>query len=407
VSSLLSVSLEALSDEAHEAVLAFGAMFSSSTTPELLSFCTRRNEDITENALSELQKRGLADRVSEAGSDVISYRLHDLVFSFARANNNLRATTAMRGGKRFLDKHKGHFDVLDAEINNVLGAVEVAKKTDSKLFVEMMRSLVVGNAYYHARGHSPRSFELLKVAVEKAKELGDLDAAHHLVAKVGNIYREFYGDLGKALKAFEEALELARKLTDYHREAVILSLIGVVKFEQKAKDAEKYLENAYKLSKSKHDDLALNTVLQNMSYVAGVTENHKRAREISLESVEVAQRLAFDTSVEKSEIDYALYFSTLNLGVSEHRLGCFENALTVYQDALNLARKRNNELWVGYVLQEMGELYHSMANRDLAQETLNRALNLYRQNSAKSDEETLENFILMHGYMIDSSHAGG
>ena len=234
ITSLLSVSLNALSDEAHEALLAFGVLFSSSATSELLSLCTRRGDEVTENALAELQKRGLADRVSEAGSDVISYRLHDLVFSFAKANNNLRKLTAVKAGKSLLDKRQHDFDVLDAEINNVLGAVETAKKTDTRLFVDMMRQLVVGNAYYHARGHSPRSFEMLKVAVQKAKELEDLEAAHHLVAKLGNIYREFYGDLDKALEAFEEALELARKLGDYHREAVILSLIGVVKFEQKA-----------------------------------------------------------------------------------------------------------------------------------------------------------------------------
>jgi tetratricopeptide (TPR) repeat protein len=271
----------------------------------------------------------------------------------------------------------------------------------------MMRQLVVGNAYYHARGHSPRSFELLKVAVEKAKELGDLKAAHHLVAKLGNIYREFYGDLDKALKAFEEALELARQLNDHHREAVILSLIGVVKFDQKAKDANKYLEQAYKLSKSKNDDLGLNLVLQNMSYVVGNEENYEKARELSLESIQVSQRLANNTASEKSEIDYTLFFSTLNLGVAEHRLGCFENALVTYQNALNLARERNNDLWAGYVLQEMGELYHSMKNRSLAQETLNHALNLYRQNSAKSDEETLKNFILTNGYVVDDSYLGG
>jgi tetratricopeptide (TPR) repeat protein len=190
-----------------------------------------------------------------------------LVFSFARANNNLRAATAMRAGKLFLDKHQHGFDVLDAEINNILGAVEVAKKTNPELFVEMMRGLVVGNAYYAARGHSPRSFELLKVAVEKAKAVGDLEAAHYLVARMGDTYRELYGELDKALEAFEQALELARNVNDYHREAVTLSLVGIVRFSQEAKDADEYLEQAYKLSKSKHDDLGLQKSSRNLSRV--------------------------------------------------------------------------------------------------------------------------------------------
>jgi tetratricopeptide (TPR) repeat protein len=313
----------------------------------------------------------------------------------------------VKANKILLEKHQHDFDVLDAEINNVLGAVEVIKKNDTKLFVEMMRQLVVGNAYYHARGHSLRSFELLKVAVEKAKELGDLNAAHYLAARMGDTYRELYGNLDKALEAFEEALELARKASDHHREAVILSLIGVVKFEQEAENADRYLDQAYKLSKANHDDLGLNIVLQNMSYLAGVEEDYRKARELSLESIEVGQRLAHSVTVEKSEIDYTLFFSTLNLGVAEHRLGCFENALAAYQNALALAHERDNDLWAGYVLQEMGELYHSMENRKLAHETLNQALNLYRQNSAKSDEETLENFILTHGYTVENSYIGG
>jgi tetratricopeptide (TPR) repeat protein len=138
-----------------------------------------------------------------------------------------------------------------------------------------------------------------------------------------------------------------------------------------------------------------------------MTLAYKKAREICLESINVSKRLLEHSNIEKAEVEHKLFFSLLNLGVAEHRLGCFEKALVAYQDTLKLARERNNELWVGYVLQEMGELYHGMENRSLAQETLNDALNLYRQNSAKSDEETLENFILVNGYTLsESSYLG-
>ena len=107
-----------------------------------------------------------------------------------------------------------------------------------------------------------------------------------------------------------------------------------------------------------------------MSYVAGIREDYKKARELSLESIEVSHRLASNSLAEKSEVDYTLFFSMLNLSVAEHRLEHLEEALVACQKALNLAKERNNELWIGYVLQEMGEVYHKMKNRTLAQETL-------------------------------------
>jgi DNA-binding SARP family transcriptional activator/energy-coupling factor transporter ATP-binding protein EcfA2 len=402
VSSLLNVSLAALSDEAHEALLAFGVMFSSSLTPELLAFCTRRNEEVTENALAELQKRGLAERVSEAGSDVISYRLHDLVFSFARANNNLRVTTAVKANKTLLEKHQHNFEVLDTEINNVLGAVEVAKKTDTKLFVEMMRQLVVGNAYYQARGHSPRSFELLKVAIEKAKELGDLNAAHYLVARMGDTYRELYGNLDKALEAFEEALELARKAGDHHREAITLSLIGVTAFElDKNQEATNLLDKAYELAKIQEDDASLTVVLQHIGYIAGMSDDYEKAKFSSLESVQVAERMQTRDSAHSAEANYNLFFALLNLGEAERKLGNFEGALASRKKALEIARTNANEVWMAYALQEIGEMYHDINKRELARENYAKALELYRRNRAKSDEETLSSFMSLHNYLAE------
>jgi tetratricopeptide (TPR) repeat protein len=217
---------------------------------------------------------------------------------------------------------------------------------------------------------------------------------------MGDTYRELYGNLDRALEAFEEALEFARRREDHHRETIMLSLIGIVRFEQKAKDADRYLEKAYKLSKAHNDDFGLNSVLQNMSYVAGSRKDYTKARELSLESIEVSRRLASLSLAEKSEVDYILFFSMLNLLVAEHRLERLEEALVACENALNLAKERNNELWIGYVLQEMGEVYHKMKNHTLAQENFNGALNLYRRNSAKSDEENLAAFITSQGYSL-------
>ncbi len=390
--------MNALSDEAHEALLAFGVLFSSSATAELLSLCIRRDEESTENALAELQKRGLADRVTEAGSDVISYRLHDLVFSFAKANNNLRAFTAIKANKSLLDKRQHDFDVLDAEINNLLGAVETAKKTDTRLFVDMMRQLVVGNAYYHARGHSPRSFEPLKVAVEKAKELEDLEAAHYLIARVGDTYREFYGDLDRALEAFEEALQLAQHLNNIERETIMLGLIGIVRFN-KGEEASTFFEAAYKLAKTQQDDLLLGHIAHYKGFIALSEENWQEASYWNKEAIRFT-KLALTALPETKEINTTLFFSLLNLGESEKNLSRLLEAFEIRQTALQLAQTQKNIVWIGYALEGIAEIHHELGEKVKAQEHYQRALELFYENNALSDMEMLIQTMKEQNYTV-------
>lgn len=396
VAALLSASLTALSEEAYEAFMGFGVLFTTSCTAELLALCTRRSEEETEEALITLQRRGLAERISEAGSDVITYRLHDLAYSFARANNHFRLSTAQRACQVFLKKHQHDFSVLDAEITNLLGATEVAKggKND-EFFVEMMRGLVVGNAYYAARGHSPRSFELLKAATRKAKELGDLEAAHYLIARLGDTYHELYGDLEKALEAFQEALTLAHTLKNVEREAIMLGLIGILRFKLGQKDATSYLEQGYQLAKSSQFDVTRSRILQHLGYVACYNQDWEAARRYNLEAVVLVK----DSS--QAEQRRNLFFSLLNLGEAELNLGHFEAALSARQQALAVAQNEGNILLKAYALEGMGEIHHKLGNRQFAQENFQQALELFYQNNALTDMETRIELMKKEGYFIN------
>jgi DNA-binding SARP family transcriptional activator len=401
VAALLTASLTALSEEAYEAFMGFGVLFTTSCTAELLALCTRRSEEETEEALINLQRRGLADRSSEAGSDVITYRLHDLAYSFAKANNHFRLSTAQRACQVFLEKHQHDFNVLDAEITNVLGATEAARDWDNDaLFVEMMRMLVVGNSYYTARGHGPRSLELLKVSVDVSRSLEKLETAHYLATKLGDVYREFYNEAEKALPAYELALELARELHDYHREASLLSLIGITRFSQGKSDAGDYLDQAYALAKSQRDDLALGQILQHKSYLAGVSGAFHVALHLARETIEVAERLTHRAEVDKARVRYLLFFGLLNSGVAEQRLGTLADAKKHFNQALEVALESDNKVWAAYTLQEIGEMYHHANERELAQEHYSKALALYQQNNAKADREVLIELMKTENYAV-------
>jgi tetratricopeptide (TPR) repeat protein len=380
--------------------MGLGSLSTSSSTAEFLALCLRRTEDDIENALSELQRRGLADRVARAGNDTISYQLHDLVFSFAKANKILRETTVMRAGQGFLEKHAPHFQVLEVEITNILGTVEIARQEQPALFVAMMRRLVVGDAYYTARGHSPRSFALHKEAVQVAKDLNDLEAAHYLLSKLGNSYREAYGDLDKALEAFREALEISQVLNNREREAVLLATIGITLFDQTPSDTDSYLSQAYKIAESEQLHIVISQILLHQGFVAGHRQNWEETKRLSEESIRIVHVLKTNPSVSIDEINTNFFFSLLNLGEAERMLGNFDVALSARQEAIQLAKEQDKKLWMAYALQEIGEMYHAVNNRPSAQENYYKALELYEQNNAQADFDKLLSFMKEADYAV-------
>jgi DNA-binding SARP family transcriptional activator len=212
VASLLNVSLEPLSDAEYEAFLTYGVLPTPSATPELLARCARRDVVEMENALFSLVQRGLAERVSRPGSDLVSYRVHDLAHSYAKANRLQRVSTFIRAALELLQNHKDDLDVLDTEIGNILSAAQAAKERGLEThLVSFMHLLTVEGTYYMARGHTTRSVELLKGATEVAEKKGRVEEAHYLYSKTGEYYLNFARKYNFAFANYQNARSLAQK----------------------------------------------------------------------------------------------------------------------------------------------------------------------------------------------------
>ena len=402
VTNLLEISLESLSDEAYETFIAMGVLFTPSCTPELLALCLRRSIDSTENALMELAQQAIVDRVSEAGSDVITYRLHDLAFSLAKANKSLRKVTLVKACLEFTKHHYENFVELEAELGNLLSSLDFAKERGrSNLLIDMMYLLVVkGNAYYAARGHSPHSLELLEAATQVAKQSQRIEEAHYLSTKLANAFRELLGDSQSALKYYKQALELAIASNNTPREAILLSLVGLTSFECNLK-SEHYFQKAYALANSLNDDLAFSHVLQNMSYMAGVKGNFEQAKELSIQAIMTAKHLRKSAGAAKTRGTNYLFYALLNLGEAEKELGNLEQALEKRKEALELAQSVDNQLWMAYSLQEIAEIYHNLAQKDVARKSYLKALSLYEQNNHYSKLEEIKDLMKTAGYLCE------
>ena len=390
ISALLGASLDGLSDAAYHAFLAMGALGSSSVTPEFLSLCTRRDLQETETALTELQHQALLERRATPGSDVVRYLLHDLSYSFSRHNTTLRARSVLKACRAFVAENSRAFELLGAEMPNLIGALETARDLNQKEeLVEIVACLVVGDAYFSARGHSPRSLKLLEVALGWAKELGMLERAHYLATKLGDAYRILHHGYAEALTAYQEGTRLARLIHDDAREALLTSLCGYM-HHYLGRPSESEFDRAIKLAERADDRFVQALILQHRGSVAWEQKNWRLMERLNQEEVDIVKSLKQDPAYEQDETDDYLFFAVLNLGEAKRRLGRFAEAVDLRLQALSIAEARDNELFRAYALHELGEMHSDEAQAQKAEAYLREALALYQANNAAAEVEEVQ-----------------
>lgn len=394
IASLLQVSLEPLDDYAFEAFLAYGALFSPSSTPEMLSTLLHRDSDIIEDAQFALVTRGLAERVATPGSDTVTYRVHDLSHAYAKAINNHRSQSVIRAAKTYLETHPNEPDVLEAELPNILGATE---RADDETLVAMMRLLTLDGTYFLARGHNNRSLRLLDKAIELAKELGELETAHEFLGKQGDVYLNYLEQLDKALASYEEALSLARQEGNKSREAIYLSVIGITRFRQNEEEADALLKQAYMIASEYSEGLDFCTVLEHNGYVSGVKGDYDAAAGFFRESLTIVSPL-FESKPKNSEIAREYFFALNNLSQALHYLKKFDESLEKRKHAFEVAKTQDNQLWMADALYGWGETLNAMKKHLEAKKMLGEALSLYKQNQANAYAKELEGFMVSEGY---------
>ncbi len=402
VASLLSVSLETLEDRAYETFLSYGLLESPVASAGFLAGCLERDVNIIEDALFSLVQRGLAERVSKPGSDLVSYRIHDLAHSYAKANRFQRAGTLVRSGLAFLKMNKDAVELLDIDISNLLAATQTAKEQGwENELIEFVYLLTVEGSYYMARGHNRRSVEFLSLAIDKAKKRAMLEKAHYLLSQLGSYYYDYVKNYNLAFKFFDEARILAQGFGNKRREAVLSGLVAYARFHQGKEDVDEYISRAYNIAITAKDDECLCTILDQLGYIAGLRGDTKTSNKFLYESLEALARLEKNKKIEKKAIDNNRFFLLLNIGEGEHQLGNFAKGVSLRHQALELARKCSNQVWMGYAHYELGDMYHQTNERNLARAHMNQALQLFEQNNALKDVDAVISFLRSGGYMTN------
>ena len=398
-SALLQASLETLSDDAYYAFLAIGALASGGASAPLLARVLQRDPDLIEAALIELHTRALAERVATPGSDLVRYALHDLSHSFARENNIVRARTVIRAAHAFVTENTHNFEALDVEMGNLTGALEAMRDTgDQETFVNTMSNLVIGDAYFSARGHTPRSLALLETTIAWTKAQGQLERAHDLSGRLGDAYRIQYHEYAKALEAYTEGARLAQLVSNKTREATFVSLCAISQYHL-GQSPEKTFERAYQLARQTNNHIVVGQVLQHRGYVAAFDNNWVLVERLNTEATEIVHKLVHTSNTKQTRAYDLLFFSLLNLCEAKHKLGDFKKALNLIKKALQIATARNNQLWEAYAFHRLGEMYFDDQQRDVAENYLVEALKLYEANNAQAEVKLVQKLLSKAEFM--------
>jgi tetratricopeptide (TPR) repeat protein len=350
VAALLEASLNAMylagteGKQAHAVFLAFGALFAPSATPELLTLYMGHSvgahggapsDNGVEPALTELQRRGLADRIEQTQESVAHYRVHDLAYSYTRAQiiddqRHKALDACLAYTERYNEPKVENFAALRPELDNFIGAVEWGLNVKRYDGIQLVTRLGIdGSDVLEYQGLYTQALVLLNRALDGAKQLNDYDNISAFLGNLGVVY----SNLGR----FEQA-------KDYHEQALAI---------------------AYRIGNRMRAGIHLG----NLGLVDKLLGKYERAAD----NLHHAIVIAHDINNREAE---AAHLSSL--GGLYYGMGNYGQAIEQLQQALAISRETNNPLQKGYCLGDLGVIYQELGEHRRAIDYCQQALTISR-----------------------------
>ncbi len=458
IADLIEVSLNALKtrdENAYTVFLTFGAFFAPSATPELLTLYFTNKPEISteqiaqikaipknaeasdeqiiealqqhffknvettpvENALRILARRGLAERVTADDRTIAHYRLHDLAYSYARAQNTddhrQRAVAAcVQYTNNYNQPSLENFAALRPEIENFMGAAKEAYRINTYEVLKQFASnlYIQGSEFFDLAGYYSEAVHLFNLGVEIAHNNGNHDDEGVSLGNLGIACRDL-GQYEQAIRHLQRALDISRKTGDRKREGEHLGNLGNVyrnlgQYEQ----ALDCLDLALTIQREIGDRSGQSNQLGNLGNVYAdlgkydqAIEHYQQARAISQD---IGNRRGeggdlgnlgnayLDLGQVEQAIDYYQQSLVISLEIGDRRsealslgnlgnayldLGQVEQAIDYYQQALAIHREIGNLQGQGNELGSLGSAYRDLGRYEQAIDYHQEALAIHRK----------------------------
>jgi tetratricopeptide (TPR) repeat protein len=428
VGNMLEVSLNALDAGLRAVFLAFGTLFAPRAVPELLEMVFAAAVEITddvldgaraqlppdadlsdddlrdrlrqamfnsvdtaqiEKSLTILARRGLADRVPPDDEHIASYRIHDLAYSYARAQSTAEQrdhglTACLAYTKRYNEPSLTNFAALRPLIDNFLGAaryaMETARYADVERFAWNLYS--EGSEVLDYGGYYAQAVTLLALAANAAEHEGNRSGQGAHLGNLGNAYRNL-GQMERAIEHYEQALAIARAIGDKRGEGNALGSLGLAytALGQVERAIEHY-EQALAIDREIGDRRGEEADLGNLGSAYHSLGQVERAIEYFEQALTIDREIG-DKRGEGADLG--------NLGNAYGDLGQVERAIEYYGQALAIAREIGDRRGEGSRLGNLGLAYADLGQVERAIEYYGQALAIAREIGDRMGESSVLN----------------
>lgn len=391
------------------------SVFGSPVSPEAATFVTGAARAtiaaLVDKSLLRLDRTGRYDR-------------HPLLYSFTReklqevpgeleSSEQRHSAYYLRFLRERTDRARGPEPAavmreIAAEMREVRSAMRRARASgDHEQLVDFMHLLEMEIGYFLASGHTDETIELLEAAAAAASGVGRISAAYDLTARLGDVFGIHRGDQDRALVEYQAAAELARRAGAAGREAVFVSLCGVMLFGSDAEAGWAELDRALSLAREAGDATSLSTVLEHRAYVLAQAKEFARALTFYRESLDTVEGSLEAISVDPYDLARRRYYAKLNIGDMEYRLGRFDESLAERREALRIAQEMGNAIWQAHVHLELGEVLGGEGQHEEARGHLEVARTLYAGSHGSVQLAKVESLASKYGYELSKPVGAG
>lgn len=391
--SLLEVSLNSLylsgkeGKEAHVLFFAFGALFAPTATEELLSLYL--SEVIkpaghtpgpvaapVQDRLTELERRGLVEKIKATTESIAYYRIHDLSYSYAnmKTNEDLREK-ALNACLSYIEQHietsPENFKTLLPVMSNFISAADFALESKRYADVDNLAlNLFNKSQVVSYLGLDSQLNRLASQAIEAAQELQlpEHEANHFL--NLSDVH-ESVGRLSEALNASQKALHIARTINNKFLEASVLGNMGnTYKKINNYELAENYIQEALAIARQLDDAYTISQLLRSLADLYRHIGYYNDAIQYYLSALEIQQEL-----YEK----LAMAGTLAGLGISYTNIGQYDQALECHSQALDIAQELEDKPGQGHQFGNIGQVYSLQGKYQKAIDYNQRALAVYKK----------------------------
>ena len=395
-----------LSDSLRLVFFAFGKLPGNHLTPAFLAKYLDESKENVTDALDALVVRNLVKRIQD---DEVYY-LHDLIFHYVQTVSRMEEQDKNRliqAGIAYLETHRRDYELVSFDLSNLLGIAGIAQDLD---LVKLISYLTIGNfplqegkSYADQRGYSIGLIEQLDRAIESARGIGSelQTTTHYLLGKRGNAaFRR--GDYQLASEKYREELLLS---PDEKRRVMIESVLArTLAFCERVEESREHFERARELAEKIQDDELRIFVLEQESWATEPSKDYATTLRVAEKQLALAEELYKKDDKTYEFLAFALLnFGTAKLELAKEGRGDINGVLDTHTRAKSLAEQYNEEPLLAQALTSLGEYYHYVGDRALAQPNFSQALKILQALEMTQYVQELKVLMQEYGYSVSNS----